>query len=129
MNHKCKEIVIKKAEVDELLIPIIEWLNGYEDIHTRWCCECDDPTKPIIIFYCEDPLTLCTVLKKVHALAEVQVEFWEPAGSLRYKMIIANKEMVTVLGDIVQGCWKPEANDKISMVNSGGFEYPTPVDK
>jgi tRNA(Phe) wybutosine-synthesizing methylase Tyw3 len=40
-DHPTKTIAIKKASVDEMMIPLINWLNSYESIYTTYCCQGD----------------------------------------------------------------------------------------
>jgi hypothetical protein len=126
MKHKFQEIAIKKAEVDELLIPIVNWLNSFDDIHTRFCCENEPPEGPFIIFFCESALTLCTVLKKSKGFASCKVEFYDPAGSLRYSLSFKNKEIAALFAEHIDGLLDLETTDKIPIVEADGVKYPSP---
>jgi hypothetical protein len=39
MKHKTKKIIIKTAEVDEEIVPIVKWLNSFEGIQTLYSCQ------------------------------------------------------------------------------------------
>ena len=42
-EHKTVTVSIKTAEVDELIVPVVEWLNGFADVQTYAACEGYDP--------------------------------------------------------------------------------------
>ena len=87
MKHESKEIIIKKAEVDNFLIPIVEWLNSHKDIHTRFCCECEPPEGPFIIFYCE----LIFPNKEMASVFVDHInEVWEPEPTDKMSIVETN---------------------------------------
>lgn len=91
-EHTTEDVVIEKAKIDKLLVPIIKWLNNYDDVRTQFCCEGRKRFKPYIIFYCFNNLVLCTILATIRPYANVEVEFY--AGSLRYRIIFRNKKAI-----------------------------------
>ena len=40
--HKTKEITIKTAHIDEDMIPLVDWLNSFDDVTTLFCCQGDE---------------------------------------------------------------------------------------
>lgn len=87
-QHVQVQTSIKKSMIDKNILPVIEWLNGFEWVHTRWCCEGQQggPPEPYVIFYCENIGTLLDICRWVKYFATVEVEYYEPAAGLRYRM-------------------------------------------
>ena len=85
-DHKATRIVIKRAEVDLKMQPVIKWLNSYPGIFTRWSCEGDDTEfvqetllrfdGPYILFYCDEQLELNKILHKLEGYAVVIIDFY-----------------------------------------------------
>lgn len=94
-DHQAKPISVKTALVDEMMIPLIEWLNSYESIHTTYCCQGEpwDSEKseednkfyaPYVSFICTNQLELILVLSIIRYAAEVHVLFNLEKGQLEY---------------------------------------------
>lgn len=94
-DHPCKKIAIKSAEVDELMVPLINWLNAFESIYTTFCCQGDpfDSEKsqeenkyyaPYVSFFCTNQIDLICVLSTLRCAAEVQVMWNSEKGFLEY---------------------------------------------
>src|SRR5262245_46885657 len=84
-------MVIKRAQVDVRIAKMIEWLNGFDDVYTEHSCEGDSDSdewvgRPYVVFYCEDNLRLIMLLNMTANYADTEVDFFEPAGSLRCRM-------------------------------------------
>ena len=83
MEHKTKNIVLKSANVDLKIIPLIEWLNAKEGVHTLYSCECNDnDNKPYIMWSCSYPPSLVWILHVFSPFATTEIDYYE--GSLRY---------------------------------------------
>ncbi len=90
--HKTKRIVIKKADVDELIIPVIEWLNDYSGVITFFSCQ-GEPTddlvtdrvdKPYVVFTCLDSVELAEILDMLATVAIVEVSWYRETPMIRY---------------------------------------------
>jgi hypothetical protein len=59
-EHETTHIAIKTVKVDEYIRPVVQWLNDFPGVITRWSCEGEpgDNTdnKPYVVFSCEDSL-------------------------------------------------------------------------
>lgn len=100
--HKASHIVVKRAEIDINIQPVIKWLNSFTGIFTRWCCEGDDKEKlvkgdapyhrqdPYITFYSTEQDELNLVLTEIHGYGIVEVEFYEKR-MIRYMLKFSNK--------------------------------------
>jgi len=63
--HETELIPIKVAEIDKEMVPIVRWLNSYEDVWTLFCCQGNDEDKqPFVFFHC----TSLADLYKINAL-------------------------------------------------------------
>ncbi len=74
-HHKAKRVAIKHAEIDEGIIPFIQWMNHFSGIFTRWSCEGErhNPEgyhRAYVTFYAEDAAVL----------AEFIFHFWMLVG-------------------------------------------------
>lgn len=104
MTHKAKTTVIKQATIDDGIAPVVNWLNGFSGIFTRFCCQGvykkNEPVnrqEAYVIFYCDDPLDLLKICDHTRYIANIQVEIYE--GSLRYRMCFPTK---TALDKVVK---------------------------
>jgi hypothetical protein len=97
-------MVIKHADVDIQIQPIVKWLNSFDGIYTRWSCQgdpskpfdketevngvvCVDPAVPAYVsFYCESAIDLAHVLNISDVYAHTEVKFYPASGGLRYVM-------------------------------------------
>jgi hypothetical protein len=93
-NHPAREVVIKRAAVDVLMVPLVNWLNSFEEVTTLFCCQgspeeseeklSKDPA--YVLFLCHCPLRLMSVLKEIGHLANTEVIFDVQWPMLRYYM-------------------------------------------
>lgn len=94
-NHKTKEIILKRIEVDDSIAPVVKWLNSFPNVITRWSCEGDKkpvddpriiPQKPYVVFYCDDNLELAKIASMMHGPSELLVDYYKPNGCMRYQL-------------------------------------------
>jgi hypothetical protein len=92
-QHKTKKIIIKLADVDVNICPVVKWLNSFNGIRTQFSCEGDDDLtrgqKPHVLFHCDNELSLVRVLVSTASWAEFKIQFFE--GSIRYEMLFPSK--------------------------------------
>lgn len=80
MSHKTTNIIIKSAEVDNGIVPVVGWLNSFSSVVTRHSCQ-GDPTKkngkpqalPYVQFTCDDQIELATILRVFGTAGTVHV--------------------------------------------------------
>jgi hypothetical protein len=92
-EHKYSTITIKRACIDNKMIPIVKWLNSFEDIHTRWCCQGTKNSLvdlPYVVFYCQKDELLIHILNTTCMFANTTVDFMH--GSLRYTLRFISTE-------------------------------------
>ena len=69
MKHETQPISLKEADIDIEMIPVVKWLNSFDGVNTRHCCEGDDGSwefqKPYITFTCNSLLTLAIIVEKL----------------------------------------------------------------
>jgi hypothetical protein len=95
--HKTTHVIIKSADVDEEILPVVSWLNGFNHVQTQYCCQGEDddnnkfsvPQEPYVVFHCFDQLTLAMICARIGPFGHVVVEWWE--GSLRYVLKFNDK--------------------------------------
>lgn len=74
-KHKTQKIAIKMVEVDEKMVPVINWLNSFEGIYTRWCCEGDITIqKPYVVFYADNLRDLGEIVRHINGYGVVEVD-------------------------------------------------------
>lgn len=105
-SHKTKKIAIKTAEVDEKIIPIIEWLNSFKSVRTLFCCQGDVKNRkgsnlPYILFVCEDKEDLANILKIITLFAgyklptsgtKVECDYYDLYEPIRYSINFYNQK-------------------------------------
>ncbi len=74
-SHKSKDVPIKSAQIDEQIIPLIQWMNKVPGLFTRWSCQgspkkAKDEYRAYICFYCEDLLTLSFIVRRLMAVTK-----------------------------------------------------------
>ena len=101
--HETREVVLKKADIDKKMVTVIEWLNSFGDVFTRYCCEGRGKDIPAtIVFICVENGDLLSILETIRGLdIEVTVDWKFEAFPLRYCMKIANRKTLRVLTSIV----------------------------
>jgi tRNA(Phe) wybutosine-synthesizing methylase Tyw3 len=96
--HKTKNIVLKKANIDEAIIPVIKWLNSLPGVWTEHSCEGNQPRKdqqrsevarPYVVFYCHNPVSLVNILSEVE-IGTVTVKLYN--GHVRYNLKFHSKD-------------------------------------
>ena len=77
--HKTVKLVIKTANIDKKMVPVINWLNGFENVLTKFCCEGgkyphnNESYSPYVIFYCDDQMDLVQIVSKVGHMGVVEI--------------------------------------------------------
>ena len=67
-RHKTKSVIIKKAKIDKLIIPVVNWLNEFEYVFTKWSCEGGGHghnEKPYVVFSCDSAEELAKISRRV----------------------------------------------------------------
>jgi tRNA(Phe) wybutosine-synthesizing methylase Tyw3 len=105
-DHPCRRITIKEADVDELMIPLIKWLNSYESVVTFFCCQgeknsTDSYDRPYVLFTCTNSLDLISILSTIGSNADVMIH-WSPEKShIEYIARFQNQERLLDTMDYV----------------------------
>ena len=104
LTHETEEIVIKKAEVDKGIVPIVNWLNSFNGIYTRYSCELgttfitlpkfdfEDKYFPHVIFYCDHQIDLREVAYRTRNFAVIIAHYYEFTAGLRYQIVFHSSE-------------------------------------
>ncbi len=92
-KHKTQKIALKTAEVDEKMVPVINWLNSWRGIFTRWCCEGNSSQKPYIIFYADNIGELAHIARHINGYGVVELSsyVYMNVNILRYCMKFDSK--------------------------------------
>lgn len=67
-NHKTVNIPLKTIEVDEGIVPVVNWLNGMNGVFTMYSCQGQGPNEDGI--YC--PAYVMFVCRKADVLADIK---------------------------------------------------------
>lgn len=112
-RHKQRSIAVKFAEIDEGIVPVVLWLNSFEGVFTRYCCEglSDCSADPYVIFFCDEFDSVRPILKKFgNRYGHIEVE--EFSGIVRYWLKFNGKrtmrkfikEVLQMQGGLSDGC-------------------------
>lgn len=110
-RHKTEEIIIKQAEVDQQIIPLIEWLNSFNGVDTQFCCEgltrkqIDEGKgqeyTSYVLFTCSEPWSLMQVMERITNFKDCcgrtrcELEFRPNLGyPIRYDLRFETKEVM-----------------------------------
>jgi hypothetical protein len=99
--HPSKSIAIKRGDIDLPMIPLIEWMNEFEFTYTQYCCQGSETQDPYIIFLCWDVMDLIKILRMLRIGADVEVEFYENYGGIRYHATFRGQKGLKVVTDSV----------------------------
>ncbi len=94
-DHPTKNVVIKRAAVDRLCVPLVRWLNSFDSVTTLFCCqgeprgkkETDEQylcKKPYVLFICRDKIELITILEMFGYRGITEIDWSVEQGQLRY---------------------------------------------
>jgi hypothetical protein len=69
-HHNPKSIVVEKADIDEIMIPVVKWLNSYDEIKTISCCQGGKDKSghisPHVMFTCNSLRSLWKILDMIY---------------------------------------------------------------
>jgi tRNA(Phe) wybutosine-synthesizing methylase Tyw3 len=83
--HEIKNIIIKKADIDIKMIPVINYLNKFSSVVTWFCCQGSKREKPYVIFTCNNSLDLANILFKLNqSLATIEVTWNNYKSQIEY---------------------------------------------
>jgi hypothetical protein len=108
-DHPTRNVNIKRAAVDVLMVPLVEWLNSFEAVHTLFSCQGepgDDPPsehRPYVLFTCTSALTLMTILDQFGYAATVEVSYCEEYPVLRYAARFGSRQALADVSGRVKG--------------------------
>ena len=115
MKHKTQHIAIKKAHVDNGILPLVNFLNDFDGITTVWSCEGDSKTKgarnlPYVDFYAEDFESVLFLLKEMEGSpCEVTIRYnHESFISMRFAIHFEYKEHLNMMIKWIKECWVKE---------------------
>ncbi len=92
MAHKTKRTILKEADIDIEIIPIVKWLNSYDSVITWYCCQGDKKEKGQVVFTCTNPTDILNISRIVTCTnpdRRIEVQEW-PEATLRYELIFKN---------------------------------------
>lgn len=106
-EHKTQRLVIKQADVDVAIVPVVRWLNSFEGVVTLYSCQGDDDQKrpraqgPYVLFFCHDPKDLMEILRETRNIADLVVNWAADHMPLRYVLQFHNQNGLKWLKDNV----------------------------
>lgn len=83
MKHETKNIVIRTADIDLLMIPVIEWMNKIDGVITLFSCQ-DNDGQPYVLFIIQQWVALVRVLSAFNNYGTCEVDFSDQAGTIRF---------------------------------------------
>ena len=96
--HPTVRTIIKQAEVDEEMVPLVDWLNGFDSVHTLYCCQGESVVahdfagKPYVLWTCTNTIHLIQILDKLGWLAGTEIHWSQEKRQLEYSTRFDNKE-------------------------------------
>jgi hypothetical protein len=101
-SHPTKKVIIKTANIDKEMISVVKWLNKFEGVVTKYCCQgghkfptAEDPNyvdRPYVVFSCDHSLDLLKIVEKVGYTGEVTIRPPLDIRLMDYCITFSNKE-------------------------------------
>jgi hypothetical protein len=81
--HVTARTIIKTANIDTKMVPVVNWLNRFESVVTKFCCQGGQDfggkkSSPYVVFACDDPVDLMNIVNKVSYVGKVVIR--PPSG-------------------------------------------------
>jgi hypothetical protein len=99
-EHETITVFLKAVEVDKEIVPVVEWLNGFPDIYTKWSCQGDDNESPYVVFNCDAMEELLKVVRKMEYFGRVEIRAPNDIRVLDYTLVFTNTQ---ALKNFVEG--------------------------
>lgn len=107
-NHPTVLTIIKQAEVDEKIVPLIDWLNRFNSVHTLYCCQGGEVVaedednwidKPYVLWTCTDALDLVKILYHLGFYSKTYISWHSEKMHIEYCTRFQETESVESLVD------------------------------
>jgi hypothetical protein len=74
-KHPTKNITLKTADIDLEMIPVVKWLNKFQSVTTKWCCQGSNKPydTPYVVFSCDQSLELLTIVERIGYTGAVEI--------------------------------------------------------
>ena len=107
-THHAANIVIKRADVDVDMIPLVNYLNSFESVTTLACCqgengETEDDVvslpgqRPYVLWTCTDTIDLIKILKKLEHYGVTEIMWNNGKRHFEYRTAFPNKQILIKL--------------------------------
>lgn len=108
-SHRTKKVIIKREDIDIGIVEIVNWLNSFESVITKFSCEGygkeGDPYVgyPYVTFICDDKIDLMNILRILgnSATIEVSLEYIN-RSNLQYTLRFPSKTSLKHFNDHVK---------------------------
>lgn len=100
--HKTKKMIIKTANIDLGMEKVVKWLNKFDSVVTKFCCEgghklsLDKLTEPYVVFTCDDSVELIHIVAKIGYLGTVSIRPPHNIRVMDYSITFPNKENLKI---------------------------------
>lgn len=99
--HIGKNIIIKEGIVDLDIIPVVKWLNKFNDITTIFSCQGTNKSyPPYVLFYCMDEKNLIDILYKLDHFGCIKINYFK--GNLRYNLVFNSYDSLILFVNILK---------------------------
>jgi hypothetical protein len=89
-EHETITVFLKAVEIDKAIVPVVEWLNGFGSIHTKWSCQGGDDYPPYVVFACDLMEDLIKVVKRMEHCGRVEIRPIDDIRGLDYTVVFTN---------------------------------------
>lgn len=106
-SHVESQCVIKEAFIDKGLLSLIQWLNSFSGVFTRWSCigaglNATSNVEFYVSFYCDSNAHLYCILREIGSMVGIEVDLEPSETLLRYRMSLRGRYSVQNLIDLVK---------------------------
>lgn len=89
MKHETKRVVLKEAEIDSGIVPLVQWLSSLEGVNTLYSCQGDESLSwsAYVCFTCSYRMSLLAVLKEIrddYQNIRMEVDWYNDMLPVRY---------------------------------------------
>jgi len=86
-DHKTTVIPLRLVAVDNGIIPVVKWLNSFNDTFTLYSCQGDADHRPMIAFFCRWKYVL-NIIKHEISVVNGKIERWDKHPNVIMRMLV-----------------------------------------
>lgn len=100
-HHKTKKILIKSADVDVKIIKVVNWLNSFGTVYTKYACQGNKKNNPYVVFSCDSSDELFLISSKIGYLGRVYIRTPHEIRLMDFSLEFFSKDDLKIFKEII----------------------------